>query len=188
MQILICISLSITLSTTTKGQIFLTKEGNATSALGKARKQLIRIAEINVDVFVPSNRDLSIGYILAQHDAIGKTKYLALCADSSLEREIYIRPEDQKELDWKDITNYAVAKCTIVQPFIFAGSEARAVNAADSAAAEVRLQNWLSSQPRSNPMFLRPIVETIQVISCGGNLYSEKIPKSAIPKLVFIPN
>ena len=99
MRILICISLSITLSTTTKGQIFLIKEGNATSALGKARKQLIRIAEINVDVFVPSNRDLSIGYVLTQQDAIGKTKYLALCADSSLEREIYIRPEDQKELD-----------------------------------------------------------------------------------------
>ena len=169
----------------TKCQIFLTKEGNATSALGLARKQLIRIAQSNMDVFVPSNHDFTMGWILALEDANGKTKIEFLCADTALERQVSIHPNNRKDINWTDITAYPVAKSIIIQPFFFSGPESRMPNAEDSAAAEARLKAWLVSQPPSSPMFFEPLVETTHVISCGRGFYVDKIPHSAIPKFVI---
>lgn len=188
MRNLFCIALTIVFITTARGQIYLTPQGNATSALGLARNQLIRVAQSNMDVFVPSNNDFTMGWVLALEDAEGKTHLTFLCADTALERQVSIHPNYRKDIDWKSITSYPVAKSVIIQPFFFSGPEARTPSAEDSAAAEARLKAWLVSQPPSNPMFLKPLVETIHVISCGRGFYVDKIPQSAIPKLVTKPH
>jgi hypothetical protein len=174
-------------SSSTIGQIFLTKEGNASSALGLARKQLIRIAQSNMDIFVPSNHDFAMGWVLAVEDANGKTRIEFLCADTALERQVSIHPNNRKDINWTEITAYPVAKSIIIQPFFFSGPESRMPNAEDSAAAEARLKAWLVSQPPSSAMFLEPLIETIHARSCGRGFYVDKIPKSAIPKLVMNP-
>ncbi len=185
MRNLFCIALTIVFTTIARGQIYLTPQGNATSALGLARNQLIRVAESNMDVFVPSNNDFSMGWVLALADAEGKTQIKFLCADTALESQVSIHTNYRKDINWKNITSYPVARSIIIQPFIFSGPESRMPNAEDSAAAEARLKAWLVNQPPSSPMFLKPLVETIHVISCGRGFYVDKIPQSAIPKLVF---
>lgn len=181
---LIFIALLFTASASIHGQIFLTPEGNATSALGLARKQLMRMAYANMDVFVPSNSEARMGWVLAQEDGNGKTQIDFLCTDTALEKQVSIHPNHWKEINWKNITHYPVSKSIIVQPFIFSGSESRKLNEEDTAAAEARLKAWLDTHPGSRPMFLEPLVETIHVISCCLSCFpADKIPKSALPKL-----
>lgn len=126
-----------------------------------------------------------MGWVLALSDAEGKTQIKFLCADTVLESQVSIHPNYRKDINWKSITSYPVANSIIIQPFIFSGPDSRMPNAKDSAAAEARLKAWLVNQPPSSPMFLKPLVETIHVISCGRGFSVDKIPKSAIPKLVL---
>ena len=119
MRNLFCITLTILLSAGVRGQIFLTKEGNATSALGRARKTLIRIAESNMDVFVPTDSAFTMGFVVAREDAAGKTQYEFLCVDTSLQNQITIHPNVLKDIIWKDLSAYQVSPYIIVQPFTF---------------------------------------------------------------------
>ena len=187
MRNLFCITLTIFLSTCIRGQIFLTKAGNATSALGIARKNLIRIAESNMDVFVPTDSAFTMGFVVAHEDATGKTKYHVLCVDSSLERQVSIYPAIWKEINWKEITSYPVFKSMIIQPFTFSGPNSTAPQPADTAIAEARLLEWLAKQSHQIPIFLRPLSETIWSTSCGP-AWVDTIPKSVIPKAVRKPN
>jgi hypothetical protein len=187
MRKLFCISLTILLSAAVRGQIFLTKEGNATSVLGIARKTLIRIAESNMDVFVPTDSALTMGFVVAREDATGKTQYEFLCVDTSLQNQITIHPNVLKDIIWKDLTDYHVSPYIIIQPFTFSGPNSPAPQPADKAAAEARLQDWLANQTHQSPIFLRPLSETIWATSCGP-ARADTIPKSAIPKLVMKPH
>jgi hypothetical protein len=187
MRNLFCITLTILLSAGVRGQIFLTKEGNATSALGIARKTLIRIAESNMDVFVPTDSAFTMGFVVAREDATGKTQYEFLCVDTSLQNQITIHPAIRKEINWKEITSYPVSKSIIIQPFTFSGPNSTAPQPADTAIAEARLLDWLAKQTHQIPIFLRPLSETIWSISCGPPR-ADTIPKSAIPKLLMKSN
>ena len=187
MRNLFCITLTILLSAGVRGQIFLTKEGNATSALGRARKTLIRIAESNMDVFVPTDSAFTMGFVVAREDAAGKTQYEFLCVDTSLQNQITIHPNVLKDIIWKDLSAYQVSPYIIVQPFTFSGPNSHAPQPADTAAAEARLQDWLVTQTHQSPIFLRPLSETIWSISCGPPR-ADTIPKSVIPKAVRKPN
>lgn len=187
MRNLFCITLTILFSTGIKGQIFLTKESNGTPALGSARKKLIRIAESNMDVFVPTDSTVTMGFIVAQEDATGKTQYQIILVDTLLERQVSIHPNIRKDLNWKEITNYPISKGMLIQPFTFSGPNSPAPQIADTAAAEARLQDWLVTQTHPSPIFLNPFSTTIWTISCG-RVQADTIPKSAIPKVVKKPN
>lgn len=183
MQNLFCITLTIFLSTCIRGQIFLTKEGNATSALGIARKTLIRIAESNMDVFVPTDSAFTMGFVIAQEDAKGATQYQFICVDTSLERQASIYPNYRKDINWKDLSSYQVSPYIIIQPFTFSGPHSPPPQITKTAAAEARLKDWLSTQTHQISIFLSPLSETVWSISCGP-AKPDPIPKSAIPKLV----
>lgn len=187
MRNLFCITLTIFLSTCIRGQIYLTKEGNATSALGIARKTLIRIAESNMDVFVPTDSAFTMGFVVAHEYATGKTKYQVLCVDTSLERQVSIYPAIRKEINWKEITSYPVSKSMIIQPFTFSGPNSTSPQPTDTAIADARLLDWLAKQTHQIPIFLHPLSETIWSTSCGP-AKGDTMPKSAIPKLVMKPN
>lgn len=187
MRNLFCITLTILLSSGIKGQIFLTKEGKGTPALGSARIKLIRIAESNMDVFVPTDSTVTMGFIVAQEDATGKTQYQIICVDTLLERQVSIHPNIRKDLNWKEITNYPISKGMLIQPFTFSGPNSPAPQPADTAAAEAKLKDWLATQTHQSPIVLNPFATTIWTISCGrGSL--DTIPKTAIPKQVLKQN